>query len=162
MKIQHSIFILPFIIFLSAQAQFNWESYKPETMDSLRIIHSEILEVDSTKEGITDVRISSRSNKYRLLVEYSDSIRIMREPIKKMCDFWISGIMQRPEMKKAYLHEILVQIENKYYWIPIQEVLVSLLKDEVKRGSKFYIYVILIGSIYNDLIFSINEFNTEL
>ena len=153
--------ILPFLVYLTAQAQFNWDSYKPATMDTLRIIHSKLLEIDSTQNGDVDIRISRESHKYRILVGYSDSIRQMRSEIKKICDFWISGVIQKPEMKKAYLHEVLLQIEGKYYWMPIQESLVSYLKNDLTKGSKFYIYVILIGSIYDELIFSINEFKIK-
>jgi len=155
------ILLCCFAISRGSSRQFNWDSYKPASMDSIRILHADLLHADSAVAG-TDVRISSKEFKYRILAENCDSISTMRDEIKRVCDFWLTGIMRRPNLKDSYLHEVCVKSGDNYYWLATQEPLIAPLKKEVPKGSHFYVYVILIGSIYDELIFSMNEFKTNL
>lgn len=57
---------------------------------------------------------------------------------------------------------MLVREGNCDYWIPVQEPLIVSFNDEVQRGQPIFIFVSCLGAIKSSLIFTINEFTTEL
>ncbi len=162
MKTSFIISISLFFFPVLALSQFNWDSYQPTPYNSLFVYHRSLLEKDSTSDGNVDVRVNTIERKYRIRVQSGDSVRPIDEAIKQLCDVWLTRVIQRPDLKDLFLHEILVVADGKRHWLPIQEPVLKFYSNEVSKGQFLYIYATLVGSIDDELILSVNEFSTEL
>ncbi len=93
------------------------------------------------------------------------------DPVKQfLIETWGGTISPEvgESIKGAFQQEVLVvEVENEY-WIPVQEVLVPFMKDELEPGDEALIFILWVGAnILNaetppDRVFILNEFRARL
>ncbi len=69
-----------------------------------------------------------------------------------------SSGMDTAMLAKTYKKEIQVRENSKTYWLPVQEILVSYLKKDVKKNGEVMLFMVFIGTTGEHPIFLVNEF----
>ena len=151
-----ALFLIAGVCLLEAQTDL--KTYKLESMETLRTVHARLLKTDSANDRAKDFQVSGGMLRYRLSVQYLDSIRVIRDEIEDICGYWADNVLQNETMREEYKHEILVRAGERAYWVPIKESVLGRFKIEMKKGSRTFVYMTLIGSHFDDLIFSIDDF----
>ena len=152
------LFLTTATLSFCASAQFNRNSYEPARFDSLLITYAHLLEKEPRPSGEVDIRVTKLNRKYRVTVVYLDSVRQMDVPTTETVHAWLTQTVQRPELKDLMIHEILVLEDSRSHWVPIQEPLLADLREEVAEQGRVDLYVSLVGSVYDDLVYLINDF----
>lgn len=78
-----------------------------------------------------------------------------------VCEGWWRAL-EGPDLEGVdYRTEILVTEDGAPYWIPIQEVLMKPLREELTGGGPMTIYVMIFGMAEKRVIMSINGYVAE-
>ncbi|WP_420628102.1 hypothetical protein [Candidatus Leptofilum sp.] len=146
-----------------------WDRYTPRTIADMIEVTNELLVTDQYPTLYIEV---SPDYQYPSQVEviYTGEFREI-DPVKQfLIETWGGTISPEvgESIKGAFQQEVLVvEVENEY-WIPVQEVLVPFMKDELEPGDEALIFILWVGAnILNaetppDRVFILNEFRARL
>jgi hypothetical protein len=86
-------------------------------------------------------------------------VRKIRPDRSSLIDMWgkTTG-MDTTMLAKTYKKEIQVREKDQTYWLPIQEILVSHLKRDVKKNGEVMLFMVFIGTKGKDPVILVNEF----
>lgn len=135
---------------LAALAAFAWESYAPATLAQIAAIHGEVRDVDRV--------INTAEEKYRVRVIYLGERRPLPEPTRALIADWVQATGADDRVPAWFKHEIRVAEEDRPHWLPIQEVLLPHIEQELAAGNAVDLYLMWIGYVERRWVFLVNEF----
>ncbi len=97
--------------------------------------------------------------KFHTIATFTGRFRPVQPGTKSLIDQWAVAMNHDPALAAMFSSEVEVSQDGELHWLPIQEVLVEPLKNEVKVGSKAHLYIILIGAYKLQPVFGVSEFN---
>lgn len=147
----------------------SWDRYLPNTLANLFELTSEHLDTEQFPALYIEV---SPEYQYPSQVEviYTGEYREI-DPVKQfLIETWGGTVSPQvgESIKGAFQQEILVIEADVEYWIPVQEVLVPFLKDELEPGDDALIFILWVGANITsadapaDRAFILNEFRARL
>jgi hypothetical protein len=147
--------LLLFLLFLDCdQLWAGWSDYKESSLSTLVFCENEM----NSKDVATCVPIPA--NKYLVKVTYTGNFRKIDWRRYKAALTCIDVLSENKGLKNmigSYIYETQVKEGAKSYWLPIQDVLVPILK-EVKEGEIINLYVIRLGAQGCEWLFFIMAF----
>ena len=69
--------------------------------------------------------------------------------------------MNVPGLPQAFRRELKIVEAEREYWVPVQNVLVSSMKTELRPSEEIELFMIYIGQVDGRHIFLVNEFGHE-
>jgi hypothetical protein len=69
--------------------------------------------------------------------------------------------MNVPGLPQAFRRELKIAEAEREYWVPVQNVLVTSMKTELRPGEEIELFMIYIGQVDGRHIFLVNEFGHE-
>ena len=146
-----------------------WDRYTPNTLANLIELTSEHL---VSAQYPTLYIEASPEHQYPSQVEviYTGEFREIDPAKQFLIETWGGTISPEvgESIKGAFQQEVLVIEAGIDYWIPVQEVLVPFLEDELEPGDETLIFILWIGGNIADAetppdrVFILNEFRTKL
>lgn len=141
------------ILFLSGYVSaFDYASYQEISFTA--VIH----EHGADYEENIDIGISGIPFKYKTKVVFTDAFR----PVDgKRLDFiknWAKALRQPPEVPGLYKKEVLINAAGLEIWIPMQDPVLSFMRDELVQGQEFYLYYVLVGAMHGELFYLGTDF----
>lgn len=146
-----------------------WDRYTPNTLANIIETNVDLIAPEQYPALYVEVSPDYQFPS-RIQVIYTGEFRDI-DPIKQfIIESW--GATISPEVgesiKGAFLHEVLVVESDTEYWIPVQEVLIPFMENELNPGDDMMIYVLWVGASIADTktppvpVFTLNEFQTIL
>ena len=171
MSIQHkrteiirwtALLVLPLILAFAGVSLAGWDDYKPAKLtDSIAKHAHEFKDTDLPKNAVK-IHIHP-GDPLRVTVRYLGKRRDLK-PKRGMfiSDMWGKALGKDREMlARTYQKEIQVEENGRTYWLPIQNILLEPLEKEVGKNGTVELWVAFIGSIEEDLVFLVNEFQAQ-
>jgi hypothetical protein len=138
---------------LCANAEFNYDSYKPESIETA----IKNLSVDPKADYFFEAGVF----KYRTAVVFTGNHRNTIDESRDFIENWVTALGLPAEYKKMFPFEVEVKQGDKLYWLPIQKSLVQPFAAEVMPGSSVLTYIMTAGAINQRPIFLMNEFQAK-
>ena len=146
-----------------------WDRYTPNTLANIIETNVDLMAPEQYPALYVEVSPDYQFPS-RIPVIYTGEFRDI-DPIKQfIIESW--GATISPEVgeniKGAFLQEVLVVESDTEYWIPVQELLVPFIENELNPGDDMMIYVLWVGASIADAdtppipVFILNEFQTIL
>ncbi len=103
------------------------------------------------------INLHSGGDPFRSTVLFLGKVRSIKPDRRSFIKMWgkSSGV---DTAAGNFKKEIKVRENGKTYWIPIQEILVTHFKREVKRNGEVILFMVYIGTTGKTPIFLVNEF----
>lgn len=133
----------------SELAAFDFSRYRPRMM-------KELIEEYKPQPGLA----ITRDIAIRAKVTYSVEFRDLPEDSRRLIAAWAEAF-NVPGAPQAFRQELKVIEATREYWVPVQEVLVSAMKRELRHGEEIELFTIYIGQVDGRHIFLVNEFRHE-
>jgi len=143
-------------------AQSSWDRYKPGSVGAI---------MDQEREGVhTQFKlapghhtvISGVSFPTRATVEFLDSSRATPPERIAVLEAWAKSLHINIDVHTALRTELLFREDSLQLWLPVQEVLVPSVRNELKRGDLVTLFVGYVGAegqgTVIDWVFVVNEF----
>lgn len=134
------------ILTLSEASEFDFSRYHPWMM-------KDVIAKQPMQTGLVvtpDIPIRSK-------VTYSGEFRNLSESRRRLIAAW-GKAMDVPEVPQAFRSELKVFEAGIEYWVPVQEVLVTAMKAELRFKESVELFMIYIGQIAGGHVFLVNEF----
>lgn len=146
-----------------------WDRYTPNTLANLIELTSEHL-VSAQYPALYIEASPEYQYPSQVEVIYSGEFREIDPAKQFLIETWGGTISPEvaERIKGAFQQEVLVIEAGIEYWIPVQEVLIPFLEDELESGDEALIFILWVGgNILNaetppDRVFILNEFRTKL
>jgi len=136
---------------------FDYDSYKPFTMNGIVLAHP----IPDDKAAKEDFSFEcGKLSKIRTKAIYSGEFRLLSKIHRRFLLGWCT-VTNRKDHFKLFKQEVKLKEGKNIYWVPIQEALVSDLKKEAKPSQESTFYIVYIGQLNGDHVFLINEFAIE-
>ena len=146
-----------------------WDRYTPNTLANIIETNVDLMAPEQYPALYVEVSPDYQFPS-RIPVIYTGEFRDI-DPIKQfIIESW--GATISPEVgeniKGTFLQEVLVVESDTEYWIPVQELLVPFIENELNPGDDMMIYVLWVGASIADAdtppipVFILNEFQTIL
>ncbi len=135
-----------------------WENYQ---RDTLAAAIARFAEISNESEETT------RDNSYALFpgeslrvdVVFTGRTRALSEDRRLTIEYWAKSFGVNLAAIRNFENDIEVREGGKTYWLPIQNILIPPLHDEVGKGGRATLFLVLIGRKGRDYVFIVNEFN---
>ncbi|MBA7471255.1 hypothetical protein ES707_06561 [subsurface metagenome] len=137
---------------------FDYDSYKPFTMNSVVLAHPR--DDDTPPEIDFESLECGRLLKIRVKAIYSGEFRPLSKIHKRVLSMWCKST-RKDQVFELFKQEVKLKEGKNIYWVPIQEALVPDLKKEAKPSQESTFYIVYIGQFNDDHVFLINEFAIE-
>jgi hypothetical protein len=102
---------------------------------------------------------SMYGHKYRIVANFSRELRPLSRETREFLAHYGRSVRWSKEVVEMYKNEFLVQEQGRDYWIPLQQQLVPEMGQELKKGQRFELYLVVIGSTGNRCMFIATEFD---
>jgi hypothetical protein len=140
-----------------------WNSSYP-SVDISRILNSEKHYADSVEANHKIPQFYARADRYRFKVEFIGKTCELNKSILSSMKTVYKLFMGNPAfMDTLFRSEVLIKLEKDSIWMPVQNQILTALKQEIISGDTIYIYCLFLNehSTPNGLrnIFLISEFN---
>jgi hypothetical protein len=140
--------------FASAQAgEFDYGAYKASSLAGAVAEHH--------INPAVDYQIEAGNFKYAVIGTYTGQYRETVAMTKELIIRWAKSLRHPKEYETLFDHEVEVESGGKKYWLPIQNPMVQSFATEVREGSPVKLYIMLMGSTKDGLVFAINEFQVQ-
>jgi len=151
------------------QPQFDFGRYQPHTIQSIINDHAYAAEEterpgDPAPKSLMAITVKDFA--YRVTATYLGEQRELQPDSKALLDGFAKSLGAE-NFVKSFQHEIRVKEGSTDYWLPAQEVLLPYLREEVRAGDLFDLYLLWIGYIREEnktegrWIFTVNEFQAK-
>lgn len=128
---------------------FDVDRYQPATL-------TDVVARQPSASGVSVVR----DIPIRAKVVYSGQFRGLPADTLRVLEAW-SMVMRVPLAGTTFHREVLLHEGPRAFWVPVQEVLVPAMQDELERGEIIQVFAIYIGQIDGRHVFLINAFDHE-
>ncbi len=156
------LFALPGVL----SAQSSWDRYKPGTMRAV-MDRARSAVLNDFKSGsdsnlifwATDVSTLAR-------VEYEDSLRSTPPAHLKYLDGWARSFRLTFDASHVFPQEVLVREDSLELWLPVQDTVAKIMRQQLHRGDQVLLYVVFAGAEGGrgpdiDWMFIINDFRAK-
>lgn len=146
-----------------------WDRYTPNTLANIIETNVDLMAPEQYPALYVEVSPDYQFPS-RIPVIYTGEFRDI-DPIKQfIIESWGAAISPEvgENIKGVFLQEVLVVESDTEYWIPVQELLVPFIENELNPGDDMMIYVLWVGANIADAetppipVFILNEFQTIL
>ena len=134
-----------------------WNDYTPTTLSGITAKHAKYLSNRKVPKGAVATNLHPKGDPFRSTVLFLGKVRSIKPDRRSFIKMWgkSSGV---DTAAGNFKKEIKVRENGKTYWIPIQEILVTHFKREVKRNGEVILFMVYIGTTGKTPIFLVNEF----
>lgn len=144
---------------LTGTAWAGWNDYTPATLSDITSKHAKYLSNRKVPRGTVVINLHAGGEPFRSMVLFLGKVRKMQRDRRSLIEMWgKSSGMDTAKLAKTYKKEIKVSESGKTYWLPVQEILVSYLKRDVKKNGKVMLFMVYIGTKGKTPIILVNEF----
>lgn len=156
-----AVLIVLLVIPLRLSAQFNYDAYRPGTLQGLIDRNTASVTAD-TQPGRPSIAISGHSFPTRVRVIYLGQRRPLVAERRLLLAGWARGIRGDSSIADAYVNEYLFREGDREHWLAVQKVLEPSMAQELKAGDPVALYVAWFGAHHAGAeitwLFSVNEF----
>lgn len=132
----------------------NWQDYP---VNSLAEVTKTIREMPPILKEKNTIQING-SIAFRPRVSFTGKVRTISAWNKEIIEFY-SKSRQRKDISELFQSEIQVEEDSVFYWLPIQESLLEVFKEDTKNGEyPVDLFVTYIGRANDNITLSVNEF----
>lgn len=134
-----------------------WERYRISSLGDVIAAHTE--KGDEGRRVTIILQLGVVALRTRQV--YTGQFRPLSAPSREAFDTLMKVNKTDPHIQEKlsiYQRELLVKEKGVSYWMPIQEVLVPQLVQEINEGGPVILYATLAGKFGGDWVFLINEF----
>lgn len=135
------------ILMPSEASEFEFSRYRPRMMKDLIREHPAQADLAITQ----DIPIRAK-------VTYSGEFRYLSESQRHLIAAWAASMDVPEEVLQPFWRELKVVEAGIEYWVPVQEVLVTAMKAELRFKESVELFMIYIGQIAGGHVFLVNEF----
>ena len=134
-----------------------WDDYDPATLSDITAQYTSHLSHRKAPKGVVAINLHAGGVPFRSTVLFLGKVRNIKPERSSLIEMWgkSSGV---DTARGNYKKEIQVREKKKTYWLPIQDVLVSHLKREVKKNGEVMLFMVYIGTTGKTPVFLVNEF----
>ncbi len=144
---------------LTATAWAGWNDYDPATLFQITKKHTSHFSNRKVPKDTVAINLHPGGDPFRSTVLFLGRVRNMKPGRRFLVEMWgKSSGMDTAMLAKTYKKEIQVRENSKTYWLPVQEILVSYLKKDVKKNGEVLLFMVFIGTNGKTPIFLVNEF----
>jgi hypothetical protein len=142
---------------VTGTAWAGWNDYPPATLSDITAKHAKYFSKRKIPKGTVAINLHAGGDPFRSTVLFLGKVRKMTPNRRSLIEMWgkSSGI---DTAGGNYKKEIKVRENGNTYWLPIQEILVSYLKKDVKKNGEVMLFMVFIGTTGKTPIFLVNEF----
>jgi hypothetical protein len=142
---------------VTGTAWAGWNDYTPATVSDITAKHAKYLSNRKAPKGTVATNLHAGGDPFRSTVLFLGKVRNIRPDRSSMIEMW--GKTSKIDTAAGnYKKEIQVRENGKTYWLPIQEILVSYFKRDVKNNGEVMLFMVYIGTKGKNPIFLVNEF----
>jgi hypothetical protein len=146
-------------ISLTGTAFAGWNDYKPATLSDIVAKHAKYLSKRKVPKGAVATNLHYKGDPFRSTVLFLGKVRNINPGHRSFIKMWgESSKKDTAKLAKTYKNEILVREGKKSYWLPIQKILVSHFKRDVKKNGEVMLFMVYVGTIGKNPIFLVEEF----
>ncbi len=140
---------------ISAQAgEFDYSSYKATEL--LPVVAE--MEIDPRANYWLDVSHA----KYKTEVTFTGAIRPIDANVKQLITYWAKALQHPDSIPAVFNHEVQVTQAGQTYWMPIQDVLFVPWQEEMLKGMKAEVHLLLMGAYDRAPVFTIASFSAKI
>ena len=152
MRIPRITLLLLAVVWASAAGQeFDYAAYRPALL-------SEVL---AGLPHHAPEWLAEGSPRFRTHVVFAGNMRPLSTHRKQFIAKWFASMGYPATEAAVFEQEIEVTQDGVVYRLPIQTVLVEQLKTEVPAGTPLEVYLLLMGSERDQLVFAVSEFDAS-
>jgi hypothetical protein len=142
---------------VTGTAWAGWSDYTPATLADITAKHAKYLSNRKAPKGTVAINLHAGGDAFRSTVIFLGKVRNIRPDRSSLIDMWgkSSGV---DTAAGNFKKEIQVRENDQTYWLPIQEILVSYFKRDVKNNGEVMLFMVYIGTKGKTPVFLINEF----
>jgi len=143
------VFLCVLVALIGDASGFDFSRYRPRMI-------KELIADFKARKGLVitrDVPIRSKAT-------YSGEFRDLHVDSSRLIAAW-AGSMNVPGLPQAFRRELKIVEAEREYWVPVQNVLVSSMKTELRPSEEIELFMIYIGQVDGRHIFLVNEFGHE-
>lgn len=154
---RYSTFLFLLAVVFASPAHAGWENYKPGTLAAT---------IGQWAETSKEPAEIPSEDQYALLpgqpmrvdVVFTGRTRTLPHERWVTIEFWAKSFGIDLNAVETFEKEIEVREDGKAYWLPIQNVLLPYLKEEVGKNGRVTLLAVFIGRRNKDHMFLVNEF----
>ena len=135
-----------------------WEKYKADTLAAAIARFADISE-EPAEIPKDDNYALFPGESLRVDVVFTGRTRALPEDRRLTIEYWAKTFGVDLAAIRTFEKEIEVREGGKAYWLPIQNILIPPLHEEVGKGGRATLFLVLIGRKNKDYVFIVNEFN---
>ena len=144
---------------LTGTAWAGWNDYTPATLSQITSKHAKYFSNRKVPKDTVAINLHAGGDPFRSTVLFLGKVRKMKPDRRFLIEMWGKSTgMDTTMLAKTYKKEIKVREHGKTYWLPVQEILVSYLKRDVKKNGEVMLFMVFIGTKGKTPIFLVNEF----
>lgn len=132
-------------ITITGTAWAGWNDYHPATLEDITSKHAKHFSNSKDAKGTVAINLHTGGEPFRSTVLFLGKTRSIKPERSSMIEMWgkSSGVNIAAGNFK---NEIKVRENHRNYWLPIQEILVPHLKNEVKKNGEVTLFMVYIAS----------------
>lgn len=142
----------------------NWDRYRPASLQELIDEHSK--HINASPKFKININAIAANDPHRIQVIYMDEFRNISDDKKFLLTSWGKSTRMDERFIKIFEQEALFIDGSNSYWFPVQSQLIPHFRKEIARGDAVYLYVMLIGTVWEGdempYLFIVNEFKPVL
>lgn len=136
----------------------DWEDYKPDTLAAAVAKYAGF--GNETNDATTKERYELFPGvPLRVDIVFTGRTRALPDGRRQTIERWAKSFHADIAVVRTIEREIEVREAGETFWLPIQDVLIPYLQDEVGSGGRATLFVRLIGARNKDFVFIVNEFD---
>jgi hypothetical protein len=129
----------------TAQAQPNWDRYRPARLDTVVQNHRHLLDV--TYDAALDSSLYAQVKPFplRTRLAFGGKVRPVAPTTTTLMQAWAEARNVEAPLADLFTQEARFEGEERSYWMPVQKQLVPFLKNKWPEGGRLELYVQFIG-----------------
>ena len=146
-----ALLLLVFVWVSAVGQEFDYDAYPP----------TQLADVAAALPQHPAEWIAEGNSRFRTEVVFVGHIRPLSTRRKQFIARWVAAMGYPAADAAVFEQEIELAQDGVVYRMPIQTVLVDQLKSEVAAGGSLEVYLLLMGSERNQLVFAVSEFDAK-
>jgi hypothetical protein len=138
-----------------AASAFDYEAYKPV----------ELAAVEPKPKKLSGanlhIYLDAAHPRYRTTARFTGNVRNQNSTRKAFIHYWVKAMQHPKEWESLFELEVEVTQNNRTWWLPIQRQLAESFRQEVAGGEEVELFVLLMGAVNDEAVFSISEFSAK-
>jgi hypothetical protein len=134
---------------------FDYQAYKPAQLAAVAP------SVQPPPEAKLHMYFDASHPRYTTLVRFTGKTRMIGEVRQTFIEDWVKSMRHPSQYARLFNREIEIVQDGRAWWLPIQSELVDPLEREVTPDGEVDLYVLLMGAVNGDVVFSVSEFEAR-